>query len=105
MASLSTKLFFSWLEVGKLAALAWPGTKAAVEFLRSHEISWLVSLTEQPPSLHGVSGLKCVHIPVPDLKPPKIEQVQEFIDITEKAIENREVCLVACVLFLLEVWK
>ena len=99
MAALSTKLFFSWLEAGKLAALAWPGTKTAVEFLRTQEIRWLVSLTVQPPSLHGVSGLKQVHIPVPDLTPPTIEQVQQFIDITEKAVENREVCFVACVYF------
>ena len=91
MTNLREKLFFSWLEDGKLAALAWPGTKRDIEFLRSQEIRWLVSLTECSPSLHGVSGLKCVHIPVPDLKPPTLKQVQEFIDVTEIANKNGEV--------------
>ena len=91
MADQNRNLHFSWLEDGKLAALAWPGTKKDIEFLHAEGIRWLVSLTERSPSLHGVSGMKLIHIPVPDLKPPTVEQIQQFIQITDKAHEREGV--------------
>lgn len=81
---------FSWFVKDRLAALGLPSTRADIEFLCSNGVKQLISLTERRPSLHGFQ-LTHVHIPVVDMTPPSIEQVNEFISVVELAYLKGEV--------------
>ena len=81
---------FSWFIQDKLAALGLPSSRADVEFLCSIGVKTLISLTETPPCLYGLK-LNQVHIPIADMSPPSIEQVNEFLSVTELANLTEEV--------------
>ena len=83
---------FSWFIQDRIAALGLPSSREDVEFLCNIGIKQLISLTEVPPRLYGLK-LTNVHIPIGDMTPPTIEQVNEFLSVTELAHRNREVSL------------
>ena len=74
----------------KIAALGLPSSRADVEFLCSIGVKKLISLTETPPCLYGMKLTK-VHIPIDDMTAPSIEQVNEFLSVTELAHRRGEV--------------
>ncbi|KAL9955020.1 hypothetical protein ACROYT_G042616 [Oculina patagonica] len=86
---------FSWFDKDRLAALAFPSTRGDIEFLCSVGVTQLISLTESRPSLHGFQ-LNHVHIPIVDLTPPSIEQVNEFLSVVELAHSKGEAVAVHC---------
>lgn len=81
---------FSWLEDGKIAALAFPEKREDLEYLVSVGIRYLVTLTKElKPHVEEVSGLTGVDISVEDFCTFTIEQVQQFVQVCEKAsLEN-----------------
>ena len=81
---------FSWFVKDRLAAHGFPSTRADIEFLCSVGVKQLISLTESRPSLHGCQ-LTHVHIPIVDMTPPSIEQVNEFLSVVELAYLKGEV--------------
>lgn len=81
---------FSWFIQEKIAALGFPSSRADVEFLCSNGVKKLISLTETPPCLYGMK-LTQVHIPIDDMTAPSIEQVNEFLSVTELAHRRGEV--------------
>lgn len=81
---------FSWFVKDRLAALGLPSTCGDIEFLCSIGVKRLISLTESRPSLHGFQ-LTHVHIPIVDMTPPSIEQVDEFLSAVERAHSEEEV--------------
>ena len=83
---------FSWFITDRIAALGLPSSRADIEFLCSIGVKQLISLTESRPSLHGCQ-LTPVHIPIEDMTPPTIEQVNEFLSVTELAYLKEEVSI------------
>ena len=81
---------FSWFVKDKLAAHGLPTTRADIEFLCSAGVKRLISLTESRPSLYGFQ-LAHVHIPIADMTPPSIDQVNEFLSVVELAYSKGEV--------------
>ena len=61
-----------------------------MEFLCSNGVKKLISLTETPPCLYGMKMTQ-VHIPIEDMTAPSIEQVNEFLSVTEMAHRRGEV--------------
>jgi len=86
---------FSWFIEDKLAALGLPSARSDMEFLCSIGVKQLISLTEKAPCLYG-QKLTQVHIPIADLSPPSIEQVNEFLSVTELANLKGEAVAVHC---------
>jgi hypothetical protein len=88
----STPRNFSWLEDGKIAALAFPDKREDLEFLANQGIRYLVTLTkESKPRVEEVPALIGINICVDDYCTFTLEQVQQFISICEKALEKKEV--------------
>ena len=85
---------FSWFIEDKLAALGLPSARSDMEFLCSIGVKQLISLTEKAPCLYG-QKLTQVHIPIADMSPPSIEQVNEFLSVTELANLKGEVIISA----------
>ncbi|XP_059350363.1 dual specificity protein phosphatase 23-like isoform X2 [Daphnia carinata] len=88
---------FSWLEDGKIAALAFPDKREDLEFLANHGIRYLVTLTKElKPNTEEVPALIVVNICVDDYCTFTMEQVQQFIGICEKALEENQGVAVHC---------
>ena len=88
----STPRNFSWLEDGKIAALAFPDKRENLEFLVNQGIRYLVTLTKElQPRVEEVPALIGINICVDDYCTFTLEQVQQFITICEKALEKKEV--------------
>ncbi|XP_057376250.1 dual specificity protein phosphatase 23-like isoform X1 [Daphnia carinata] len=88
---------FSWLEDGKIAALAFPDKREDLEFLANHGIRYLVTLTKElKPNTEEVPALIGVNICVDDYCTFTMEQVQQFIGICEKALEENQGVAVHC---------
>ena len=83
---------FSWLEDGKIAALAFPEKREDLEFLANQGIRYLVTLTKEfKPNLGDVPSLIGVDISVEDYCTFTLEQVQQFIEVCEKALAEKQV--------------
>lgn len=88
----STPRNFSWLEDGKIAALAFPDKRQDMEYLVNNGIRYLVTLTKElKPQVEQVPALISVDISVDDYCTFTLEQVQQFIAVCEKALKDEEV--------------
>ena len=90
----STPRNFSWLEEGKIAALAFPDKREDLEFLANQGIRYLVTLTKEfQPRVEEVPALIGINICVDDYCTFTLEQVSQFIAICEKASKEKEVLI------------
>lgn len=73
---------FSWIEKPHVAALGQPDSADDVAWLRRQGIDVLVTLTEAPLPRTWVNdaGLMTVHIPVIDMSPPTVRQLQLAVE-------------------------
>ncbi|MFN0072369.1 MAG: dual specificity protein phosphatase family protein [Chloroflexota bacterium] len=74
---------FTWMEANTLAACIYPESDLELAELAGIGITLLVNLHERAHSTESLErhGLRQLHLPVPDLAPPTVEQIQ--IGITE----------------------
>jgi atypical dual specificity phosphatase len=81
---------FSWIEKPLLAAMARPGSREELEWLRTQGIDILLSLTEEPPHRSWVNeaGLMLVHVPVEDLTAPSRDQMDQAMNVLARANEH-----------------
>ncbi len=87
---------FSWVDRPLLAACAAPETPEELAWLRQNGIDILMTLTEQnmPRAWIDNAGLMSVHIPIPDMEAPTMDQFHKAIQIIEKAHQsNMGVCI------------
>jgi atypical dual specificity phosphatase len=84
---MSRPYFFTWVDEPLLAASAEPGAPEQLAWLRSEGVDILVTLTEDPLPRTWIdsAGLMCVHVPVPDMDIPTVEQVDEVMSVIDKA--------------------
>ncbi|MFT5368198.1 MAG: atypical dual specificity phosphatase [Candidatus Latescibacterota bacterium] len=91
---------FSWVIKGALAGMARPGLMSALEMdlarLKRTGIGAIVSLTEQ--ALDGVDevGLDVLHVPIQDMAPPSILDIEEVVAFTETSIQNGKPVAIHC---------
>ena len=71
---------FSWLLPGRVAGMARP-VMDDEEWLREQGVTSLVSLTLTPPSI----GFRILHVPIPDMHPPSVRQLQAAVDFIRAA--------------------
>jgi len=76
-----------WLEEGRLAAAAYPSETDLAE-LSSRGITVLINLHQRPhdPALLARYGLNEIHLPVPDMTPPKPQQLDAGVAAIEEAL-------------------
>jgi atypical dual specificity phosphatase len=93
MAGVDSIPGFGWLEPGRLAGMADPGSaregvfKARLETLRQMGVGALVSLTER--GLDGqaldAAGVEYLHLPMADMSAPSLEAMAVFVAFVEEA--------------------
>jgi atypical dual specificity phosphatase len=84
---MSPPYFFSWIDEPLLAACAEPAGQEQLAWLRSHGVDILVTLTEEhlPRTWIDAAGLLSVHVPVPDMDVPAVEQLEQVMAVIDKA--------------------
>ncbi|MDR4508834.1 MAG: dual specificity protein phosphatase family protein [Candidatus Brocadiaceae bacterium] len=90
---------FSWLIQGEIAGMAKPIALAEdLEFLKNEGIDAIVSLTEYPLHIALLEefGFNSKHIPIVDLSPPTLTQIEEFVTYVAKMISSGKRVVVHC---------
>lgn len=91
---------FSWVIENELAGMARPGLMSALEldlaWLKRAGVGAIVSLTEQALDVVGDSGLDILHLPVQDMTPPSILDIEEAVAFVETSIQNGKPVAVHC---------
>jgi atypical dual specificity phosphatase len=87
---MSRPYFFSWIDEPLLAACAEPGGPEQLAWLRGQGVDILVTLTEEPLPRTWIdaAGLMSVHVPVPDMDVPAVEQIEQVLSVIDKAKTN-----------------
>ena len=98
---------FSWLMPDKIAGSgqigSWFTESQQVMLsdlweLRELGVGAVVSLTEQPlaPSALTTVGMDYLHLPIPDMSPPSLKEIEEFLAFSTVCIEKGKPVLVHC---------
>lgn len=89
-------LEISWILPGELAAFSRFALRDA-ERLREAGIGAIVSLTEDfPPELIGEPRFATLHLPVEDMTPPDMDQVQRFVEFVDATVARGSAVGVHC---------
>lgn len=79
----------------KIAAFAWPGSIANLNFLSKHGVTHLVTLSRtHKPSLAALKEfpeLRWTLIDVEEFEPPTLQQMQQFIRICNDTLAQQQV--------------
>lgn len=86
---------FSWIDPGKLAAMACPQRVENVRYIVKLGINHLITLSAEmePFSVRNFPGLKWTVIPVENFEAPTIKQIKKFIKICQQASLKNEVSI------------
>src|SRR5256885_16993727 len=78
---------FTWIDEPLLAASAEPGGPEQLAWLRGEGVDILITLTEEPlpRTLIDAAGLMSVHVPLPDMDIPSVEQIERVLSVIDKA--------------------
>ena len=89
---------FTWIEHGKLGACSAPGFERDLEELRQKRIALVVNLHDTAHSDRQLSryGMRQLHLPVTDFRPPTQEQISTALDAIREAHEAGESAAVHC---------
>ncbi|XP_048255435.1 uncharacterized protein LOC124115604 [Haliotis rufescens] len=88
---------FSWVVKDLLCALAFPGSKADLNYLVNNNIAYLVSLTqERDPDVDNYPDLMKVDLKMAASSTPDMEQVVEFLTLVDLAEAEKKAVAVHC---------
>ena len=89
---------FSWIEEARLAAMGLPDDPDTLAWLREQGIELVITLTEDPIRRDwlGDAGLLSLHIPVQDMAPPTLPQVEECVSAIKRAHEQNMAVALHC---------
>lgn len=83
---------FSWVDHGKLAAMACPVKAANLRFLLEQGITHLVTLSsEKRPPAHLCNQLKYTDIFIKEFQAPTVKEINAFVDICQRASITNDV--------------
>jgi len=74
---------FSWIAGGLVAGMARPYPEDAA-WLRREGVTAILSLTMRPPE--GVGGFRLFHVPVIDMSPPSLDDLERAVGFLEEVI-------------------
>jgi atypical dual specificity phosphatase len=82
---------FTWVDPPLLAAMSQPAAVDEYAWLREQGVQLVISLCEDPPprSWLNEAGLFSMHIPVEDMHPPTLKQIELCLQAIEKAHARR----------------
>ncbi|NQU42267.1 dual specificity protein phosphatase family protein [bacterium] len=84
---------FSFVYDNQVAGCAHPGRRGdlreALSEMSQHGVTALLSLSKEPvpPAVAEEYGLELRHVPVPDFRPPTMEQADEAVDFIQNMVE------------------
>src|SRR5262249_8793537 len=89
---------FSWIDRPRLAALARPDSPEELVWLRQNGLEMILTLTEATLRRDWVAdaSLLALHVPIPDMEAPTIEQIETCISAIRRAHERRMGVAVHC---------
>jgi atypical dual specificity phosphatase len=91
---------FSWLVENKLGGSDLPGRYNHIDedldWLHGQGVRSIVTLTEQPLSSLRLKKFSYLHMPVVDMTAPSFEQIDQFVDFTNKMIKARKPLVAHC---------
>ena len=89
---------FTWVERPLLAAHAQPHDADELGWLRRQGIELLITLSESPLRRDWLSeaSLMALHVPVPDMEPPTLEQVRQVLSAITKAHQRNMAVSIHC---------
>lgn len=87
---------FSFLGDNNVAGMARPQSENAIQLLEEKNIGLVVSLTEDPLPPTSSENVKILHIPVPDLTAPTLEQVDVCVNAIEETRSQNKGAVVHC---------
>jgi atypical dual specificity phosphatase len=95
---MSRPYFFTWVDEPVLAASAEPGGPEQLAWLRAQGVDILVTLTEDPLPRTWIdgAGLMGVHVPIPDMDVPSVEQIAQVMSVIDKAKSSNMGVAVHC---------
>jgi atypical dual specificity phosphatase len=98
MLHMSEPYNFSWIEASKLAAMGMPDSIEELEWLRQQGIELVITLTEDPLPRYWLSdtGLLALHVPVADMSPPSVAQIEECLSAIRRANEKNMPVVLHC---------
>jgi len=95
---------FSFVIDGQLAGSALPGGRDTLEndlrFFREHGITAIVSVINAPlePSVIAASGMRYLHLDVPDFTPPSTKQLKRAVVFIDDVIAQGGAVVVHCMM-------
>ncbi|XP_015593639.1 dual specificity protein phosphatase 23-like isoform X2 [Cephus cinctus] len=89
---------FSWVVPDKLACTGWPQNAANLRFLEKEGITHLITLSmeRKPPIDDLPKGMKWSQIYIEEFKAPTVKEINQFIDICQRAHFTKDVIAVHC---------
>lgn len=87
---------FNWIVKGKIAASWWPDSKLFERFSKEG-ISVVINCSEFDNRIDIPKGFIYHHFNVPDYGIPSMEQIQQFITISNRYIQENKPIVVHCV--------
>ncbi|KAK8384694.1 hypothetical protein O3P69_014338 [Scylla paramamosain] len=88
---------FSWVVPREICGSAWPETQANIDYLRSEGVGVIVSLSvERQPHSSAKKVMDCHLIPVEEFEDPSMEQITQFLDICDRARQDKKGICVHC---------
>ncbi|KAJ8033224.1 Dual specificity protein phosphatase 23 [Holothuria leucospilota] len=89
--------FFSWVVPNKLAAHGLPSSASEVQYLEEVGIKHVaVLMKERQPPVEEAPSINWSFIGIEDFTAPTIQQVQDFLDVVKKGIDQNEAVSVHC---------
>jgi len=88
--------FFTWVKDASLAASGRPSSKRQVDWLRSHGVTAILTLTEEPLPASWTRGLETRHISLMDHAALSSAQMKLGADYIASALSEGKVVLVHC---------
>lgn len=86
---------FSWIVRDQLAAMPRP-LESDAEFIRAHQIGYVISLTEARPAWLADQEVAGLHLPIEDFQPPTLEQQIAFVAAIDEQLEAGILVAVHC---------
>ncbi|MGH7163625.1 MAG: protein-tyrosine phosphatase family protein, partial [Planctomycetota bacterium] len=84
---------FSWVDPGRVAAMARPGPGDAA-WLRSHGITSLLSLAVRPPE--NMEGMEVCRVPMADMDAPEPEDLDRAVEFLRRVLAEGRGVAVHC---------
>lgn len=85
---------FSWIVPEKVGGMGRPAGREDLEWLTRLEVTAIVSLTERP--LDPVEGLEVLHVPIVDMTPPTLDQLDRIVGFIRGVVAKRGKVVAHC---------